>query len=438
MASSKARYLSLLAKDLTSTGQVPNTNVILSDTGVTAGSYGSASLVPVLAIDSKGRVTSASNTTVVGVTSFGYSTANGRLTIGVPGPSSFTADVTLAPFTTTNLVEGSNLYYTDTRTRNALSAGTGVTYNSSNGVISIGQAVSTSSNVTFANLNASGNVVIDGNLTVSGTTVTINATNLAVEDNMIYLNEGSTITNPDLGISGNYNDGTYKHTGVFRDATDDRWKFFKGYTPEPGSSIDITHASFALSDVQAATFIGALSGNATTASAWQNARTLSFTGDATGSMSVDGSANASAALTLANSGVSAATYNNVTVNAKGLVTSGSNVAYLTAESDTLATVTSRGATANTPITINSTNDGRGNSKSYDKFYIAVTNSLKFKAPLHFSFRKNCRLNVLLLLQFELALIVFVFVIVDFVAISIICFCCSIMLICWSIINFLNS
>lgn len=56
---------------------------------------------------------------------------------------------------------------------------------------------------------------------------------------------------------------------------------------------------------------------------WTTARTLSFTGDATGSMSVDGSANASAALTLATV-VTAGTYRSVTVNAKGLVTAGTN------------------------------------------------------------------------------------------------------------------
>jgi len=62
------------------------------------------------------------------------------------------------------------------------------------------------------------------------------------------------------------------------------------------------------------------------------ARTLSYTGDATGGpTSFDGTANISTALTLAASGVSAATYgdgNNVgqvTVNAKGLVTAASNV-----------------------------------------------------------------------------------------------------------------
>lgn len=61
------------------------------------------------------------------------------------------------------------------------------------------------------------------------------------------------------------------------------------------------------------------------ASKWTTARTLSLTGDATASLSVDGSANVSAAVTLANSGVTAGTYAKVQVNAKGIVVSGSSL-----------------------------------------------------------------------------------------------------------------
>ena len=123
------------------------------------------------------------------------------------------------------------------------SAGTGV--NISSGQISIGQAVATTSNVTF------NSVTVDGNLIVNGTTTTINATNLAIDDNLIYLNSNSTITNPDLGFVGNYNDGTYHHTGLFRDASDNRWKFFQNYAPEPGQSIDISNATFQFADLEA-------------------------------------------------------------------------------------------------------------------------------------------------------------------------------------------
>jgi hypothetical protein len=101
---------------------------------------------------------------------------------------------------------------------------------------------------------------IYGNLVVEGTTITVSASNLAIADNMIYLNDGNTITDPDLGIAGNYNDGVYQHAGIFSDASDSHtWKVYKGYTPEPSQSIDITHGSFTLADFQAATLKGSIS-----------------------------------------------------------------------------------------------------------------------------------------------------------------------------------
>ncbi|WP_426275366.1 hypothetical protein ACN9MN_12560 [Chryseobacterium sp. S-02] len=69
--------------------------------------------------------------------------------------------------------------------------------------------------------------------------------------------------------------------------------------------------------------------NVLSATKWTTPRTLSYTGDVTGSASVDGSGNVGFAMTLANSGVSAGTYNNVNVDAKGRVLSGSNVNYVT-------------------------------------------------------------------------------------------------------------
>ncbi|BCK65729.1 hypothetical protein KAM338_23430 [Aeromonas caviae] len=62
--------------------------------------------------------------------------------------------------------------------------------------------------------------------------------------------------------------------------------------------------------------------NAVSATKLATARTISATGDATGSADFDGSANAAIALTLANSGVTAGTYGKVTVDAKGRVTAG--------------------------------------------------------------------------------------------------------------------
>ena len=198
-----------------------------------------------------------------------------------------------ATLSTTNITEGTNLYYTSARadsdaknaisitdaggdgslgynsstgvltytgpsaseTRAHFSGGTGVTI--TNGEIAVGQAIGTSDSVTFSGLKVTNNVVIDGNLQVNGTQTTINSTTLSVEDNMFYLNQlesaGSPIIAVDVGFAANVNDlGSYEHVGFFRDATDGVWKLFDGYTPEPDSDldIDVNHASFSFADLR--------------------------------------------------------------------------------------------------------------------------------------------------------------------------------------------
>ncbi|PZU12122.1 MAG: hypothetical protein DI622_15510, partial [Chryseobacterium sp.] len=69
--------------------------------------------------------------------------------------------------------------------------------------------------------------------------------------------------------------------------------------------------------------------NVLSATKWTTPRTLSYTGDVIGSASVDGSGNVNFAMTLANSGVSAGTYNSVNVDAKGRVLSGNHINYAT-------------------------------------------------------------------------------------------------------------
>ena len=128
-------------------------------------------------------------------------------------------------------------------------------------------AVIVQANLTANSVRLNGDLQIDGNLTVLGNTVSIYVSSLNVEDNLIYLNSNSTTSNPDLGFAGNYNDGSYKHAGLFRDATDGVWKFFHGYTPEPDASafIDTANASFTLSNLQINYVIGNVTGSANSA-----------------------------------------------------------------------------------------------------------------------------------------------------------------------------
>ena len=94
-------------------------------------------------------------------------------------------------------------------------------------------------------------------------------------------------------------------------------------------------ANAAFNGVTANFFTGALVGNASTATTWQTARLIGVSGDATGQVSVNGSANANVPLTLNNTGVTAGTYGGATqiptfaVDAKGRVTSAANVAIAT-------------------------------------------------------------------------------------------------------------
>jgi hypothetical protein len=100
----------------------------------------------------------------------------------------------------------------------------------------------------------SANVSIEGKLFVTGGVQTYTANNLVLGDNMIYLNSGNITDNPDLGFAGNYNDGTYHHTGFFRDASDaGTWKVFENYAPEPDANVYINtaHATFRLAPFSA-------------------------------------------------------------------------------------------------------------------------------------------------------------------------------------------
>ena len=96
-----------------------------------------------------------------------------------------------------------------------------------------------------------GNLQVDGNLIITGTTTTVSANNLVVKDNMFYLNDQDYSSNVDLGFAGNYNDGTYRHTGLFRDASDGIWKFYDNYLPEPDAAvnIDTSNTSFRIATV---------------------------------------------------------------------------------------------------------------------------------------------------------------------------------------------
>lgn len=108
-------------------------------------------------------------------------------------------------------------------------------------------------NVTVSNdLTVGNTLTVTGNLTVNGTTTTVSSSELAIDDGKIQLavnNESSDTV--DIGFIGHYNNGVRRaHAGLFRDATDKKFKLMGDYGPEPDQlTIDTDDANFALADL---------------------------------------------------------------------------------------------------------------------------------------------------------------------------------------------
>ena len=231
-----------------------------------------------------------------------FTTARARTSVSATGSLGYDSSTGVMSFTqgdTNTVAEGStNLYYTTVRatadakaaisvtdaggdgslaysagvvtytgpsateTRAHFSAGTGVAY--SNGQFSIGQPVGTSDNVTF------NNAIVDGNLTVNGTTTTVNSNDVNIGDATLTLNSDETGTpSQDAGIT--IERGTATNKSFHWDESEDEWSVF-------GERI------------KAGSFEGSLAGNATTATELETARTIDITGDITATaVSFDGS-----------------------------------------------------------------------------------------------------------------------------------------------------
>ena len=113
----------------------------------------------------------------------------------------------------------------------------GVSGQTSASVISGTAYVGLTSDVDIAN-----NLTVGGNLSVSGSLSYAN--DLVISDPLIYIGEGNNANLVDLGIVASFNDGAYQHSGIVRDATDDKWKLFSSVEDEPTTTVNFAQAEY--------------------------------------------------------------------------------------------------------------------------------------------------------------------------------------------------
>ena len=214
------------AVDLVTTLATVNSNV---------GQFGTTTAIPVVTVNAKGLVTAVSTAAIV--TSWNLDADTG----------------------TTNAVAGGETL--------TLAGGTGVATSVSGNTVTfdIGQAVATTSNVTFNNvavngtlssdditaatMTASGHVVVQGNLTVNGTTTTVNSNTVAIGDSIMTLNTDETGT-PSENAGFEIERGTSTNVSLLWNEGTDYWQINDGTT----TSKIMTAGNFA------ASFTGILDG----------------------------------------------------------------------------------------------------------------------------------------------------------------------------------
>lgn len=199
------------------------------------GSFGSTTAIPVITVNAKGLVT--------GVTTSAISTS---FTIAADSGSNDT------------VAGGETLTF---------SGGTGVATTVSNNAVTfaIGQAVDTTSNVTFnnvevdgtltsdditsTNISVAGNATITGNLIVQGTTTTVDSNTVTIGDNIIVLNKDETGT-PSQNAGIEIERGNSTNVSLLWNESGDYWQVNDGST----TSKLLTAGNFA------ASFTGTLDG----------------------------------------------------------------------------------------------------------------------------------------------------------------------------------
>ena len=172
----------------------------LDNTGVSAASYGSATAVPVLTVDAKGRITAATTAAIsTALTIAADSGSNDAVTLGTD---------TLTFAGTTNEIE-------TTVSNNQIQIGLPNDVTIGNDLTVTGTL--NSDDITSSTVTITGDAVVSGTLTVNGTTTTVNSSTVQVDDPIFEIGDPgiSSDDNLDRGIKFNWHDGSAAKKGFF-------------------------------------------------------------------------------------------------------------------------------------------------------------------------------------------------------------------------------
>jgi hypothetical protein len=112
------------------------------------------------------------------------------------------------------------------------------------------------------NLNVGGNVSIVGAITLLGSGNTVSTDSLSVSNSLLFLANGNASDSLDVGVIGEYTQGTSKYFGLVRDQSDGIFKLYQDGSTKPANNVNFGEAGINYGSV----LIGALNASNTTAS----------------------------------------------------------------------------------------------------------------------------------------------------------------------------
>jgi hypothetical protein len=178
--------------------------------------------------------------------------------------------------------------------------------------------------LTAQEIESAGDLTVQGDLFVNGTQTIIDTTTLTVTDNVVVVNNGEAGAGITAGTAGiSIDRGSLPDAKIIYNETTDKWQMgiegsmvdievtnhnhdssylrtSANSKPVSDNVIDLGASDKRFANLYATNFHGSLTGLASQASALETSRTISLSGDVTGSVGFNGTANAAITTTVAN------------------------------------------------------------------------------------------------------------------------------------------